>query len=243
MTRLNRNLGRAIWLLALGSFLLGCGVSVTTSDVNKMPEVIGAGGLDTETVIAGLKDALKVGTERAVAQTSEFDGYWGNALIRITMPEELQTVARTLRGFGLSSEVDKFEVAMNPAAETAATEATAVFWDAILQMTVLDAWGILDGPDTAATAYFRQRTAATLRQRYLPIVKAKMADVGVYRVYNELMDAYGALPLVTKPSLDLDAYVTDKALDGLFSVLATEETKIRENPAARTTDLLRRVFG
>ena len=143
----------------------------------------------------------------------------------------------------MAGEVNRFEVAMNRSAEAAAVEATAVFRDAILRMPVVDAWGILRGADTAATAYFRKRTSATLRERYLPIVQAKMADVGLYRIYGELMDAYSALPLVTRPALDLDAYITERALDGLFSVLAAQERRIRDDPAARTTDLLRRVFG
>ena len=110
-------------------------------------------------------------------------------------------------------------------------------------MSIADAFGILRGPDDAATSYFRERTESTLRARFTPIVQEKMGEVGLYNIYNNLADAYDALPLTTRPALDLDAYITDKALGGLFTTLAGEEMKIREDPVARTTDLLKRVFG
>lgn len=199
--------------------------------------------LDERTVASGLREALRVGTERSVDKTSRLDGYLGNALIRIVIPEQFEGAANTLRDIGFGKKVDEFEVGMNRAAERAAGEATQVFWNAIKGITLQDAFGILNGGETAATEYFRTRTEQTLRGRFKPIVQAKMSEVGLYTTYNELTDYYNKLPFVTKPALDLDEYITQHALDGLFTVLGQEERRIREDPLARTTDLLRRVFG
>ncbi len=199
--------------------------------------------LDAATVAAGLKEALQVGTERTVLATSSVDGFLANQLIRIVLPEQFETMGKALRAVGFGSQVDALEVAMNRAAERAAGEAKAVFWDAIRQMSVADAFGILNGGDTAATNYFRDRTEATLRSRFQPIVEQKMGEVGLYRIYEDVVDRYRTIPFVTTPPLDLGDYVTDKSLDGLFVVLAQEEKRIREDPVARTTELLRQVFG
>lgn len=199
--------------------------------------------LDEATVAAGLREALEVGTGRSVSTLSSVDGFLGNALLRIAIPDEFQRAAGTLRTVGLGSQVDTFEVAMNRSAERACGEARQVFWDQIKAMSIADAFGILRGPDDAATSYFRERTESTLRARFTPIVQEKMGEVGLYNIYNNLADAYDALPLTTRPALDLDAYITDKALGGLFTTLAGEEMKIREDSVARTTDLLKRVFG
>ncbi len=202
------------------------------------------GALDEPTVVAGIKEALRIGTERAVLSTSQLDGFLANELIRITLPDQLEPMAATLRRAGLGSQVDELETSMNRAAELAAGETREVFWDAITQMTVADAFAILHGNDTAATAYFRDRTWQTLQTRFQPIVQQKMDEVGLSRLYGEVTDLYESLPLVDKPALvDLDEYVTREALSGLFTVLAQEEQKIRRDPLARTTELLRRVFG
>ena len=204
----------------------------------------GSGALDESTVAAGIKEALRIGTQNTVLSTSKVDGYLGNQLIRIAIPEQMQSVASTLRQVGLGKQVDELEVGMNRAAELAAAEARDVFWDAITSMTVSDAFGILNGGNTAATDYFRGRTSAALRTRFHPIVAQKIDEVGLSRVYSGIADTYNSLPLEGKSRLvDLDEYVTDRALAGLFTVLATEEQKIRQDPMARTTDLLRKVFG
>ena len=202
------------------------------------------GALDEPTVIAGIKEALRVGTQNSVLSTSRLDGYLGNQLIRIVLPEQLESMASTMRQVGLGSQVDELEIGMNRAAELAAAEARDVFWDAITGMSVADAFGILNGGDTAATDYFRGRTQIVLYSRFHPIVQEKMEDVGLSRLYATVADSYNSLPLAGTPQLiDLDQYVTDRALAGLFTVLAQEEQKIRRDPLARTTDLLRRVFG
>jgi hypothetical protein len=233
-------------LFALVSVFSACGCATLQKD---MPGVFGGnsgggGALDESTVIAGIKEALRVGTENAVVSTSKLDGFLGNQLIRIVIPEQMASVASALRNVGLGGQVDELEVGMNRAAERAAAEARGVFWDAITGMTVSDAFGILTGGNTAATDFFRDRTSATLRTRFHPIVEQKIEEVGLSRVYSRIADSYNSLPVAGKQRLvDLDEYVTDRALDGLFTVLATEEQKIRQDPLARTTDLLRRVFG
>lgn len=194
-------------------------------------------------VVAGLKQALEVGTANAVELTSAVDGYLGNPLIRIPVPESLDTMAKGLRAVGFGSQVDQFEVAMNRAAERAASEAQDVFWQGIRQMSFSDAMGILKGGDTAATEYFDRTTRPTLRERFTPIVDAKMSEVGVVRMFDDITDRYTALPFTQKPSLDLRGYVTERALDGLFTMLGREERKIRTDVAARTTPLLREVFA
>jgi hypothetical protein len=222
--------------------VVGCG-SLTSEQLGDILNGGGPAPLDTETVVAGLKEALKVGTDRTVADVGKLDGYWGNALIRIVMPEELQSMASTLRSVGLGGQVDQFELAMNRGAEQAAALAAPVFWDAITKISFADAWAILRGDDSAATTYFRAQTTATLTAQFRPKVQEQMQQVGLYKVYNHLLETYSALPLVSRPEFDLDGYITDQALGGLFTVLAGEEKRIRDDPVARTTDLLRRVFG
>ena len=220
-------------------FLLMAG---TAWAMGKKPKVLDA-LLDEQTVAAGLREALRVATDRTVVSTSKLDGFLGNALIRIVMPEQFEVAAKTLRAVGFGKQVDELEIGMNRAAERAAGEATEVFLNAITQMTLEDAFSILNGGDNAVTNYFRSRTEESLHERFKPIVTEKMSEIGLYKVYNGLTDYYNKLPLVTTPALDLDEYVTQHALNGLFTVLGQEEKRIRTDPLARTTDLLRRVFG
>jgi len=202
--------------------------------------------LDNTTMIKGLKEALATGTERAVATVSKPDGYLGNQLIKILLPERLQQAANLLGKLGYQQQVDELVLSMNRAAEKAAPQAAGFFGDAIRQMTVEDAKGLLQGGDTAATKFFEDKTRSRLFEAFKPSVSASMDTVGTVRAYKEMVGKYEALPLASlagKPSLDLDSYVTDQTLDGLFTMVAEEEKKIRANPAARTTDLLRTVFG
>jgi hypothetical protein len=233
---------RTIILIIIPLLVAGC----ASLDSDALERIIQSGQdapLDEKTVSAGLREALRIGTERTVNNTSKLDGFLGNALIRIVIPEQFEGAANTLRSIGFDKKVDEFEIGMNRAAERAAGEATEVFWNAITQITLEDAFGILNGGETSATDYFRSRTKSNLHDRFKPIVKNKMSEVGLYQLYNELTDYYNNLPLVTKPALDLDEYITDRALNGLFTVLGQEEKRIREDPLARTTNLLRRVFG
>jgi hypothetical protein len=213
-------------------------------DPASLSDVLGTGGpLDESTIVSGLREALRVGSERSVDRTSRPGGFLDDARIRIPLPAELTGVARTLRDVGMGGFVDEFEESMNRAAEQATGEAVDVFRGAIRTMTFADARAILDGPDDAATSFFRSRTEAELLARFRPIVDRKMAELGYLETYDRLADAYAALPFKSRPVFDPGAYVTGRALDGLFTVLADEEKRIREDPAARTTELLRRVFS
>lgn len=199
--------------------------------------------LDEATVAQGLREALRIGSGRAIERVGRLDGYLANQLIRIHLPEELEKMADALRKIGFRRQIDELEVAMNRAAEQAAGEALDIFVAAIADMTIADAFGILRGGDTAATDYLHGRTAETLRRRFEPIIENKMEKVGLYRTYNRLAEVYNGLPFTTRPAVDLESYLTDKALDGLFTTLAEEEARIREDPVARTTELLRKVFS
>jgi hypothetical protein len=239
----------AAWTLAL-ALALGCAGGTGVAELDRVLEGAaglsgGASALDESTVIAGLRDALRVGTERTVSATSSPGGFLANELIRIHTPKSLETMTDTLRAVGMGAKVDELELAMNRAAERAAGEATSVFWKGIQQMSFQDARGILSGGDTAATDYFRRTTSDELRTRFSPIVEEKMAAVGLVQLYDDLVSRYRAIPLASLAGQppDLRQHVTDGALDGLFTVLGQEEARIRSDPAARTTELLRTVFG
>jgi len=201
------------------------------------------GGLTDAKVAAGLKDALKVGTENTVNITGHLDGYFKNQAIKILMPEKLRSLESGLRMAGFGPQVDEFVLSMNRAAEKAAPAAKQIFWDAIGQMTFEDARGILGGKETAATDYFRAKTTDRLAAAFKPIVSDSMNQVGVTRQYKELVGRFQMLPFARMESFDLDQYVVGKSLDGLFYVLGQEEVKIRTNPTARVTELLQEVFA
>jgi hypothetical protein len=206
--------------------------------------LIAAAPLTDSTTASGLKEALKVATERAVKTTSQTNGFLDNPKIRIPLPGQLEGVATALRGIGLGAQVDELETSMNHAAEKASAEATPVFVDAISQMSFKDASGVLQGGDTAATQYFEKKTTDPLRTKFSPIVGEAMKDVGVTKLYDQLVGQYTkAVPFASAPKLDLNGYVTDQTLKGLFTVVGEEEKKIRTNPTARATDLLKQVFG
>ncbi len=237
MTRTIRFLLAAGAVLVLGGCNAGDGSSL-------LSDFMGSGTLDTPTIVSGLKQALEVGTGNAVSSTSRAGGYWSNLAIRIAMPEKLQKVGSTMRKVGLGAQVDGFERKMNDAAEAAASQAGAIFVGAIREMSFADAKAILMGSSTAATDYFRGKTSASLKALYMPVVSARMRELGVVSAYDGLVAKYMAIPLVSKPELPrIEDYVTDKALDGLFTIVAAEERQIRQNPAARTTALLRKVFA
>ena len=203
----------------------------------------GAGGLSDETIAAGLKDALLVGARNAVGIASREGGYSDDPRLRIGLPGSLEKLEKGLRVVGFGDELDEFELAMNRAAEEAAGEATDVFANAIQQMTFSDARAILGGGDTAATEYFERTSRSELEKRFQPIVGERLGRIGAVKRYDELLARYRSLPFTQSPSLDIRRYVTDRALDGLFAVLADQERSIRTDPAARTTALLRQVFG
>ena len=203
----------------------------------------GTGGLNESKIASGLQEALKVGTENAVFQTGSVDGFLANKAIKILMPKSLQNIEQPLRLVGYGPQIDEFVVSMNRAAEKAVPFAKEIFWDAIGQMSFDDASKILNGNDTAATDYFKGKTSKKLHSAFRPTVETVMADVGVTRQYNDLIGRYKSVPFAKSMSFDIDQYVTEKTTDGLFFVVGQEEKKIRTNPAARVTDLLKDVFG
>ena len=200
-------------------------------------------GLSEAKIGEGLKEALKIGTENTVNLTGRVDGYFGNEAIKLLMPKKLQTVEKGLRMVGYDSEVDEFVLSMNRAAEKSAVFAKDIFWDAIGEMTFDDAQNILSGGDTAATDYFRNKTTDKLVAAFRPVVEKSMQDVGVTRRYKDLVGRYEKVPFASNVIFDVDDYVVNKAAEGLFFVLGQEEKKIRKDPAARVTTLLKEVFG
>ena len=213
--------------------------------VGSLPKVpaTGAATSDEQTNAAGIKEALAVGTERAVTSLSRKDGYFGNAAVKILMPSSIQKVADVARMAGYQKQVDEFILSMNRAAEAAAPMASRYFGDAIRDMTLEDVRGILTGGNTAATDFFRRKTNDKLYAAFKPVVSQKVGEVGATRAYKNMMGRYESVPMMGGQSLDLDHYVTTKSLDGLFYMVGQEEKSIRTNPAARTTDLLKTVFG
>ncbi|MCX5719929.1 MAG: DUF4197 domain-containing protein [Nitrospirae bacterium] len=200
-------------------------------------------GLSDVKIGSGLKEALQVGTENTVKLTGKTDGYFMNQAIKILMPEKLRSLEKGLRAVGYGPQVDEFILSMNRAAEQAAPLAKEIFFNAIGEMTFDDAQKILSGGDTSATDYFKTKTTNKIAVSFSPVVDQTMNEVGVNRQYKELVGRFQSIPFMKSETLDINHYVVTKALDGLFLVLGEEERKIRTNPAARVTDLLKEVFA
>ena len=225
---------------------IGLATSPASAQVDQFLKSMGIGqqeSLPDVKVDAGLKQALQVATEKSVSLTGRPNGYFSNAAIKILMPEKLQTVESGLRMVGYGPQVDEFVLSMNRAAEQAAPAAKKIFTDAITGMTVDDARKILSGGNTSATEFFKAKTTDQLTAAFKPVVDKTMAKTGVVQQYQALMGRFDAIPFVRSQTFDIDGYVTGKALDGLFHVIGQQETLIRTNPAARTTELLREVFA
>lgn len=206
----------------------------------------GGGGLSNDEVIAGLKEALGKGAEQSVLKGSAADGFWKNDKLRIPFPPEAEKMKSTLNDIGMTKQVEEFELTMNRAAEEAAKEALPVLRDAVLGMSVGDGFAILKGGDQAATAYLRDKTTASLTERFRPIVEQATQKVALTSHWSPLVKGYNKAVMLTGSKAvdpDLDAYVTDKAIQGLFVLIAEEEGRIRKDPMARTSDLLKKVFG
>lgn len=209
----------------------------------KVQEVIGgSSGVSQNEIVDGLKEALQIGTGNTVQALSQLNAYYGNPQLKIPLPQSFQKFDKILRATGFGSELDAFELSMNRAAEKAAPEAKALFVDAIKSMTFADADKILKGADNEATVYFKNKTSDKLQALFKPIIGQSMNSVGVTRYYQSLTEKIQTLPFASDYAVDLDAYVTEKSIDGLFFRLAEEEAKIRNDPAARVTELLKKVF-
>jgi hypothetical protein len=202
-----------------------------------------SGSLSNEDVVKGLKEALTVGTKNSSNLASQADGFYKNPRIFIPWPEEAKEMKERLLKMGFEKKINEFETSLNRAAEEASKKATPVFVNAIENMSLQDGFAILKGADTAATNYLRKTTYAPLEQNFLPVVKEAINTVKVTSYWNPLVTAYNKIPGVKKQNPDLDKYVTNKGINGLMVLIADEEIKIRKDPAARVTDLLKKVFG
>jgi Protein of unknown function (DUF4197) len=214
----------------------------TVSDKVETVTTSGA-GLSQEEVGAGLKEALNKGVEKGVDQLSKPDGFFKDLEIKIPLPEEVQNVESKLRSIGQGKKVDEAIESINRAAEDAVVGAKDIFVNAIKSMTIEDAMSILRGDKNAATKFLDKATRTALVAKFKPIVKVSLDKVGATKNWNTVFSTYNKIPLVKKVNPDLEEYATNKAIDGLFIQIAKEELKIRENPAARVTDLLKKVFG
>jgi hypothetical protein len=199
-------------------------------------------GLSDAKIGAGLKEALQVATEKAVSLTGKTDGYFANQAIKVLMPEKLRSFETGLRAVGYGGQIDELVLGMNRAAERAAPQARQIFFDAIGDMSFDDARKLLNGGDTAATEYFRGKTTPRLTTAFRPVVEQSMSQVGVSRQYKDLVGRFDSIPFAKSQAFDLDGYVVDRGLGGLFTVLGEQEKQIRTNPTARATDLLKEVF-
>ena len=199
--------------------------------------------ISNKDAVAGLRAALDKGSQVAVATLGKTDGFFGNQKVKIPLPESLQRAEKLLRSVGMSKYADELILTMNRAAEAAVPEAKKLFVDAVKKMTVQDAKGVLTGGDTAGTAYFKRTTSEQLRARFLPIVQKATKKVKLADKYNEYAERGAKFGLVKKEDANLDSYVTQKALDGLFYMVAEEEKKIRQDPVKAGSDIIRKVFG
>lgn len=203
----------------------------------------GNDALSSEEIGEALKEALTNGISKGSDLVSQADGYFKNPEIKLPFPPEARKAEERLRQMGLGDEVDKFILTLNRAAEDAAKEAKPIFVSAIKQMTIQDAAGILKGESDAATQYLKRTTSSSLKEKFQPVIQNSLEKVNATRYYSDLINTYNKIPLVQKMNPDLDEYATDKAIEGLFIMIAKEEMNIRSNPGARTTELLKKVFG
>ena len=200
------------------------------------------GQMGTQEIISGLKEALTIGAEKGTSLLSKENGFFNNQLLKIIFPPEAQQVEKTLRSIGLGKQVDEAILSMNRGAEEACKQAAPIFVNAIRGIDVKDAVGILKGSDTAATAYLRGNTTSSLTRSFRPVIEESLKKVDATKYWNSMITAYNKIS-IKKINPDLAAYVTEKALNGVFVQMALEEKEIRKNPAARTTDLLKKVFN
>lgn len=231
----------ALSLLVSSSALLGQGNPL--SQLGGLAGLGGGSSLSDTKIASGLKQALSVGTKKAVQLVDHPGGYLDNQAIKILLPKSLQPVESVLRGAGQGPKIDGFIASMNHAAESAAPAAEQIFADAVTAMTIDDARKLLNGGDTSITEYFKSKTSTQLATAFRPSVEKAMAENDVTKQYQELTGNLPQMPFMKSSSLDIDTYVVNQALNGLFYMLGQQEKEIRQNPAARSTALLKEVFG
>lgn len=206
--------------------------------VNQLPQ-----SNSTLDVAGGLREALHMGIDKQVSKLTQKDGFLKNELVKIMLPKDLQKVDKTLRDIGLGNLADEGLRVLNRAAEDAVSEATPIFIDAIKNISFSDAKSILLGSDDAATKYLNQRTQTALYAKFNPVIKSSFEKVGADKIWSNLITKYNSIPLTNKVNPNLTDYVTQEALDGVFTMIAVEEKEIRTKTASRTTDLLKKVFS
>lgn len=229
---------KIISILLLGAMFSSCDV------ISNLPTTVGtnSGGLSTSEIASGLKEALRVGTDTATKQLSSLNGFFANAAIKVLMPPEAKKVENTLRDVGMGKVVDNAILSMNRAAEDAAQFAGPIFWNAIKSMSITDALGILKGGDFAATNYLKDHTTTALTEAFRPVVEKSLVKVDATKYWKDVFSFYNQFS--SNPvNTDLTAYVTEKALSGIFHEIGLEEQKIRKDPVARVTDILKKVFA
>jgi hypothetical protein len=212
--------------------------------VNDAKKAVGTPkSLTKEEVASGLKEALVNGITKGTDLTSKMDGYFKNPEIKIPFPQDVKKVEDKLRQLGMGSEVDRFVLTLNRGAEEAAKEAKPIFISAIKQMSIDDAFAVLKGQPDAATQFLKRTTSAQLKEKFKPVVQANLDKVNATKYYGDLISNYNRIPFISKVNPNLNDYATDMAIQGLFTMIAKEEKSIRQDPAARTTDLLKKVFS
>lgn len=234
--------GMILLAIMILSTLTGCDTARQVLEGVNSTYGTGAAGLSTTEIISGLKQALTIGTQNSTSQLSSLDGFFKNAAIKILLPEDAKKVESTLRGLGMGSMVDKAILSMNRAAEEATKGAGTIFINSVKQMTITDAVNILKGGDFAATNYFKEKTTAELTQMFKPVIDKALGNVNATKYWSDVTTVYNNFSS-NKVSTDLNAYVTQKAMEGIFLQVGLEEQKIRKNPVARTTEILKKVFG
>ena len=223
--------------------LTACTSSQVSQTMDTLGGLLGNDELTSDQVASGLKEALIAGISEGSSKASKLNGYFNNPTIKLPFPPDVQKVETKLRQIGLGSEVDKFVVTLNRGAEEAAKEAKPIFIAAIRGMTIQDAWSILKGEENSATEYLRRKTSQQLQMKFQPVIKRALDKTSATKYYKDIVTTYNKIPLVDDVKDDLEGYATNKAIEGLFTLIAEEERKIRVDPLARTTDLLKRVFA
>jgi len=233
-------------LIASVILLSAISISSQAQVLKKVKDMVDPGkkaGYTEQEAVSGIKEALSKGTAKGVEMVSKKDGYFGDAEIKIPFPPEAKTIEDKLRAIGLGKKVDEVVLSINRAAEDAAVKAKDIFLAAIKEMTVKDAINIVRGNDDAATQYLKTHTSTELKKQFTPIIEESLKKVNATKYWSEAITAYNKIPMVKKMNPNLTEYVTDKAIEGLFVKIAKEEKEIRKNPIARTSDLLKKVFG
>lgn len=229
--------------IVLAAILAGCTSAQISKTLDTVGSILNTEELTEADVAAGLKEALINGVDKGSDQASKTDGFYKNPVLKIPFPPEVDKVETKLRQLGADKLVDDFVLSLNRAAEKASSEAKPIFFNAVKSMTVEDAWGILKGDDNAATEYLKRTTSGQLEARFKPVIKESLDGVGATKHFATVVNYYNKIPLIEDVNPNLEDYATEKTMEGLFLLIEKEEKNIREDPLARTTDLLKKVFA